>query len=183
MNWNGTYQYQFAQTLGHGIELPGLGRRWPAEFLEHQRHSPGHLDATGRCSTGFSRIRSRTGLTRSSAASITSATTDTPLSIRAPSKFEKRFSQGLTMTSFYTWSKAINDADNDGGASWSDLLQSCARESARGLRSRPSFRHLCHLRTADRQRAQVDEQRRLQGLPAGRLESVLDPDVPERHCR
>ena len=47
MNWNATYQYQFAQQLGHGNELPGFGRRWPAEFLEHQRHSPGHLDATG----------------------------------------------------------------------------------------------------------------------------------------
>jgi hypothetical protein len=32
-------------------------------------------------------------------------------------KIEKRFSRGLTMTSFYTWGKAINESDNDGTAS------------------------------------------------------------------
>jgi hypothetical protein len=32
-------------------------------------------------------------------------------------KVEKRFSRGLNMTSFYTWGKAMGEADNDGGAS------------------------------------------------------------------
>ncbi len=32
-------------------------------------------------------------------------------------RFEKRFSKGMTLNSFYTWSKTLNDADSDGDAS------------------------------------------------------------------
>ena len=35
----------------------------------------------------------------------------------ATARVEKRYSTGLTLNSFYTWSKTLNDADNDGTAS------------------------------------------------------------------
>lgn len=31
-------------------------------------------------------------------------------------RFEKRYSQGMTINSFWTWSKSLNDVDDDGGA-------------------------------------------------------------------
>ena len=116
MNWNTTYQYQFAQTwmmeLSYqGSSGVGLMNSWNVNALHPDiSRDRAVLDQifvdpqSYRPYTQFGNINHFSNYGHSSFHSGTL-------------KFEKRFSRGLTMTSFYTWSKAINDADNDGAAS------------------------------------------------------------------
>ncbi|MCC6589498.1 MAG: carboxypeptidase regulatory-like domain-containing protein [Bryobacterales bacterium] len=116
MNWNSTYQYQFAGTwlaeLSYqGSSGVGLLNAWNINaiplnistdratldqiFVNQQPYRP---------YTNFGTVNLYSNFGHSSFHSGTF-------------KVEKRFSKGLTMTSFYTYSKAIDEADNDGGAS------------------------------------------------------------------
>jgi hypothetical protein len=116
MNWNATYQYQFAKTwvmeLSYqGSAGVGLLNSWNINAIHPDiSRDPAVLDRifqdpqSYRPYTQFGAINHFSNYGHSTFHSGTM-------------KFEKRFSRGLTMTSFYTWSKAINDSDADGAAS------------------------------------------------------------------
>jgi hypothetical protein len=116
MNWNATYQYQFARSWVMELSYQGsagigLLNSWNINAIPPDISSDrAVLDRifqdpqSYRPYTQFGSINHFSNYGHSTFHSGTV-------------KFEKRFSRGLTMTSFYTWSKAINDSDNDGGAS------------------------------------------------------------------
>ncbi|MBK5294944.1 MAG: hypothetical protein JJE04_25115 [Acidobacteriia bacterium] len=116
MNWNGTYQYQFADTwlmeLSYqGSSGVGLLNAWNTNVIPLNISSDrATLDQIFvnqqpfRPYTNFGTVNLWSNFGHSSFHSGTV-------------KFEKRFSKGLTMTSFYTYGKAIDESDNDGGAS------------------------------------------------------------------
>ena len=95
-------------------------------------------------------------------------------------RVEKRYSQGLTLNAFYTWSKTLNNVDDDGARQRHHLLQPEPGKGPRQLRHPPPLGNHGHLRTAVRQGAQVDERRRRQELLPRRLGGGLDPDFPDR---
>jgi hypothetical protein len=115
MNWNATYQWQFAntwvmETSYQGSAGVGLLNAWNINAIHPDiSRDPVVLDRifqdpqSYRPFTQFGSINHFSNYGHSTFHSGTL-------------KFEKRFSRGLTMTSFYTWSKAINDSDADGGA-------------------------------------------------------------------
>ncbi|MCC6862299.1 MAG: TonB-dependent receptor [Bryobacterales bacterium] len=115
MNWNATYQYQFADTwlmeLSYqGSSGVGLLNSWDTNAIP--------LDIS-RDRTVLDRIYQNTQaykpFTNFGAINLWSNFGHSTFH-SGTVKVEKRFSKGLTMTSFYTWGKAINDTDNDGGA-------------------------------------------------------------------
>jgi len=116
MNWNATYQYQFADTwlmeLSYqGSSGVGLLNAWNTNviplnvstdratldqiFVNQQPYRP---------YTNFGAVNLWSNFGHSSFHSGTL-------------KVEKRFSKGLTLTSFYTYGKAMDETDNDGTAS------------------------------------------------------------------
>ena len=115
MNWNATYQYQFAQTWVMELSYQGSGgvgllNSWNVNVTNPDiSRDRAVLDQIFqnpqpyRPYTQFGNINHFSNYAHSTFHSGTL-------------KFEKRFSRGLTMTSFYTWSKAIDEADGDGGA-------------------------------------------------------------------
>jgi len=115
MNWNATYQWQFAQSWLMELSYQGSGgvgllNAWNINaihpdistdravldqiFQNSQPYRPFPHFGTVNLWSNFGHNTFHSGTV----------------------KLEKRFSHGLTMTTFYTRSKAINDADNDGGA-------------------------------------------------------------------
>ncbi|MCZ2079970.1 MAG: TonB-dependent receptor [Bryobacteraceae bacterium] len=115
MNWNATYQWQFAQSWLLDLSYQGSGgvgllNAWNINaihpdissdravldriFQNAQPYRPFPHFGTVNLWSNFGHNTFHSGTV----------------------KLEKRFSHGLTMTTFYTRSKAINDADNDGGA-------------------------------------------------------------------
>jgi Carboxypeptidase regulatory-like domain len=115
MNWNGTYQYQFAPTwvmeLSYqGSAGVGLLNSWNVNALRPDiSRDRAVLDQifqdpqSYRPYTQFGSINLFSNYAHSTFHSGTI-------------KAEKRFSRGLMLTSFYTWSKAIDESDGDGGA-------------------------------------------------------------------
>jgi hypothetical protein len=112
MNWNATYQYQLAATWLAELSYQGSAG---VGLLNAWDHNSIPLNiSTDRATldqiyqnpqaykpfTNFGRLDLWSNFGHST---FHSGTT----------KVEKRFSHGLTMTSFYTWGKAINDGDND----------------------------------------------------------------------
>jgi len=116
MNWNGTYQYQFADTFllelsYQGSSGVGLLNAWnvnsiplniPADravldqiYQNNQPYKPFPNFGTVNLWSNFAHSTFHSGTV----------------------KVEKRFSKGLTFTTFYTRSKAIDESDADGGAS------------------------------------------------------------------
>ena len=112
MNWNATYQYQFApswlmELSYQGSAGVGLLNAWdmnsiPLDYSRNtavleqvyqnpQPYKPFPNFGTVNFWSNFGHSTFHSGTI----------------------KAEKRFSKGLTMTSFYTWSKAIDEADND----------------------------------------------------------------------
>ncbi len=116
MNWNGTYQYQFADSwlmeLSYqGSSGVGLLNAWNTNVIPlNVSNDRATLDRIFvnqqpfRPQTNFGTVNLWSNFGHSSFHSGTV-------------KFEKRFSKGFTMTSFYTFGKAIDESDNDGGAS------------------------------------------------------------------
>ena len=116
MNWNATYQYQFADTwlmeLSYqGSSGVGLLNAWNTNVIPlNVSNDRATLDQIFvnqqpyRPYTNFGTVNLWSNFGHSSFHSGTF-------------KVEKRFSKGLTLTSFYTYGKAMDEADNDGGAS------------------------------------------------------------------
>ena len=50
-------------------------------------------------------------------------------------RVEKRYSRGVTLNSFWTWSKTLNDVDEDGGAGGITWYNRGWRRAARGTTS------------------------------------------------
>ena len=182
MNWNATYQYQFApswllELSYQGSSGVGLLNAWNintvpldistdrtqlnAIYENYQAYKP---------YPNFGNVNLWSNFGHSSFHSGTV-------------KVEKRMSKGLTLTSFYTYGKAIDESDADGVATGVTYYNRSLEGRARRIRHHPPVRHLCDLCASTGQRAQVDEQRRLEGLPVRRLERLLDPDLPDWYAR
>ena len=116
MNWNATYQYQFASTwlveLSYqGSAGVGLLNSWDTNAIP--------LDiSTDRVVLDriFQNTQASKPYTHFGAVNLWSNFGHSTYH-SGTLKGEKRFSRGLTLTSFVTWSKAIDEADNDGPAS------------------------------------------------------------------
>ncbi len=115
MNWNATYQYNFAsnwllELSYQGSSGVGLLNAWNINAipLDISRDRT-TLDQIFSNQQNFRPYTNFGGLNLWSNFGHSSFHSGTV-------KAEKRFSKGLTMTSFYTWGKAIDEADNDGGA-------------------------------------------------------------------
>ncbi len=115
MNWNATYQYQFAnnwlmELSYQGSAGVGLLNSWNINAIpldiSRDRATLDTIFANQqnfRPYTNFGNVNLWSNFGHSSFHSGTV-------------KAEKRFSHGLTMTSFYTWGRAMDEADNDGAA-------------------------------------------------------------------
>ena len=75
-------------------------------------------------------------------------------------KVEKRFSHGLTMTSFYTRSKAIDDSDNDQSVSGITYYNRSLEKGRASFDLTNRFVTLCDVRLAGGQGAEMAEFRR-----------------------
>jgi len=115
MNWNGGFQWQFRPTMlaefsYQGSAGVGLLNRWDINAIPLNVSSdPAELERIRRASQNFrpySHFGSVLNYSNYGHSSFHSATV----------KLEKRHSQGLTLTSFYTFAKAIDEASSDGGA-------------------------------------------------------------------
>ncbi len=115
MNWNATYQYQFSDTwlfeLSYqGSSGVGLLNAWDTNAIPLDiSRDPTVLNQIYNAPqnykpyTQFGQVNLWSNFGHSTFHSGTA-------------KFEKRFSRGLMLTSFYTWSKAIDESDADGQA-------------------------------------------------------------------
>jgi hypothetical protein len=116
MNWNATYQYQFAQTWVMELSYQGSGgvgllNSWNINAIHPDiSRDRAVLDRIFQDPQSYRPYQQFGGINHFSNYAHSTFHSGTL-------KFEKRFSRGLTMTSFYTWSKAIDEADGDGGAS------------------------------------------------------------------
>jgi hypothetical protein len=113
MNWNATYQYQFAnnwlfELSYQGSSGVGLLNAWNINAIpldiSRDRATLDNIFANQQLFRPFTNFGNVNLWSNFGHSSFHSATV----------KAEKRFSHGLTMTSFYTWGKAIGEADNDG---------------------------------------------------------------------
>ncbi|MBI1791253.1 MAG: TonB-dependent receptor [Acidobacteria bacterium] len=115
MNWNATYQYQFAQTWlmemsYQGSAGVGLLNAWNINALRPDISGDrAVLDRIFQDPQSYRPYTQFGGINHFSNYGHSTFHSGTL-------KVEKRFSRGLTMTSFYTRSKAIDDTDADGGA-------------------------------------------------------------------
>ena len=116
MNWSGGVQWEFARTWlaewqYQGSSGVGLFNNWDINVLPLNVSSdPVRLEQIRqqyqnfRPFTQFGSIQHYSNYGHNSYHGVTT-------------RVEKRFSSGLTLNSFWTWSKALNDVDDDGGAS------------------------------------------------------------------
>ena len=139
MNWNGTYQYQFADTFllelsYQGSSGVGLLNAWNVNsiplnisadravldqiYQNNQPYKPFPNFGTVNLWSNFAHSTFHSGTV----------------------KVEKRFSKGLTFTTFYTRSKAIDESDADGGGQRRHLLQPQPRKGAGRIRPGPTAR-------------------------------------------
>ncbi len=116
MNWNGTYQYQFAnqwlmELSYQGSSGVGLLNAWNHNLLplnfSTDRATLDQAFANQQPFRPYSNFGTVNLWSNFGHSSFHSGTF----------KIEKRFSKGLTMTSFQTWGRAIDESDNDGVAS------------------------------------------------------------------
>jgi hypothetical protein len=115
MNWNATYQYNFAsnwllELSYQGSSGVGLLNAWNINALPLDiSRDRATLDQIFSNQQNFRPFTNFGGLNMWSNFGHSSFHSGTI-------KAEKRFSKGLTMTSFYTWGRAIDESDNDGVA-------------------------------------------------------------------
>jgi hypothetical protein len=117
MNWNASVQWEFARNYLLDFSYQGSGgvgliERWQANTfpIDYFAGNPTQQDAVRAASQNYRpfpnfgdiRFRSNFGHSTYHGGTV---------------KLEKRYSQGLFFSTFYTWSKAINsqDGDQDGG--------------------------------------------------------------------
>ena len=122
MNWNALYQYQFASDVAaefsyQGSAGVGLLEEWNINTVPlNISTDPGSLKPHLPESAGlqpYPEFRIVNMWSNFGHSTYHSGTV----------KLEKRFHLGLTLTSFYTFSKAIDDCDNDWPVHGRDLLQ------------------------------------------------------------
>jgi hypothetical protein len=115
MNWNGTYQWQFANSwlmeLSYqGSSGVGLLNAWDTNAIP--------LDISRDRATLdqiFQNVQAYKPYTQFGAVNLWSNFGHSSFH-SGTGKIEKRFSRGLTMTTFYTYGKALDESDADGNA-------------------------------------------------------------------
>ena len=116
MNWNVTVEYQISANNLFKAVLSGIGRRAPGGKLEHQRlpdqFRRRQSDPASRRPSPTRRPICRI---RSSAAINHMANTGHSSYHAGTVQYSKRYSGGLVLDSFYTYSKALDDCDTDYG--------------------------------------------------------------------
>ena len=180
MNFNASVQYEFARTT---CWMSAIRVRPASAWWSGGRPTPSRSitsRATRRSRTPCARPRRITGRFRSSETSASGRTSATRPITRGTVKLEKRYSEGLFFSTFYTFSKAINSQDDDNDGTGVAPIQNRGLEKARaGYDRTHRLIGTVELRAAVRARQEVGDLR-MEEVCLRRLGAVLDPDVGER---
>jgi hypothetical protein len=115
MNWNGSVQWEFASNMLLDLSYQGSGgvgllNRWDINAIPLDiSRDPVQLENIRRASQNFRPYPHFGSIFHYSNYGHSTYHSGTV-------KIEKRYSQGLSLTSFYTWSKSIDEDSDDGGA-------------------------------------------------------------------
>jgi hypothetical protein len=116
MNWSGGFQYQMSgswvtELLYQGSAGVGLLNNWDIDVVPlNISTDPAALN---QIRTQYQNFRPFPQFGSIQHYSNYGHNTHHSMTVRV----EKRYSKGMTINSFWTWSKTLDDADNDGGAS------------------------------------------------------------------
>jgi hypothetical protein len=158
MSWSGGLQYQMTNTwlvegMYQGSAGIGLLNNWDMNAIPLDISSdPVELDRIFRASQNFKPLRQFGQIQHYGNYGHSTYHGGTL-------RFEKRYSGGMGLNAFYTFSKSINEADNDGGASGITFCNRALEKGRGQRRHRSSPGQRLHGRVAFRHRPPIHEYR------------------------
>ena len=161
MNWSAGFQYQFTNTwlaelLYQGSAGVGLLNNWDINVLP--LNVSNDLATLNQIRIGYQNFKPYSQFGSIQHYSNYGHNTYHGATLRV----EKRYSSGVTLNTFWTWSKTINDVDEDGGAAGITWYNRQTGEGSCGVRHQPPIRDDCHVRTPGRKRQAIHELGRLE---------------------
>ena len=120
--------------MAGGVALSGVGRRWASEQLGHQRAAAECVERSstvGHHPHAYQNFKPYPQFGAIQHYSNYGHNTHHGATLRV----EKRYGRGTTLNSFWTFSKTMNDVDEDGGASGITFFNRRLEKAAQGTTS------------------------------------------------